>query len=129
MRYPSMGLLLRPTCNRASSMLPALARMLLVSAGLLTLPGCVRWKDASGTRHMLVVGLGVVSTQDSKPEAARVTRAHVVGVAADREGVMAGMSERFITSVPANAEDVRIEASHRPFAPIRVEVQKAQPQP
>lgn len=99
---------------------------LLVSLALAGGAGCCSWSDKSGTRHVLIVGIGVVSINDSKPAAATVTRAHALGVTADQGGVGAGYSSRFTTSVPAGAEDVRIEASQRPFAPIKVEVQKAQ---
>lgn len=87
--------------------------------------GC-SWTDQSGTRHVVIVGLGVVSVNDAKPSAATVTRTQALGVAADQGGIMAGYSSRFATTVPDSAEDVRIEASQRPFAPIYVEVQKAQ---
>lgn len=86
-------------------------------------PGC-SWTDRSGTRHVLIVGVGVVSVNNSKPSAATVTRANALGIAADQGGVAAGYSSRFTTSVPEGAEDVRIEASQRPFAPIHIEVQK-----
>jgi hypothetical protein len=88
--------------------------------------GCVSWKDHSGTRHTLVIGIGVVSVNDSKPTAATVTRAHTMGIAVDANGLTAGYSARFTTAVPDNAEDVRIEASERPFQPITIEVQKTQ---
>lgn len=88
--------------------------------------GCCSWTDISGTHHLIVVGIGIVSVNNSKPTAATVTRANVLGVAADQGGVTAGYSSRFTTAVPNGAEGVRIEASQRPFAPIKVEGQKYQ---
>ena len=88
--------------------------------------GCLAWTDKSGTHHMVVVGLGVMSVNNSKPTAASVTRLQMLGLAAGEEGVVAGYSSRFTTAVPDGAEDVRIEASQRPFAPIKIEVQKTQ---
>ena len=88
--------------------------------------GCCSWTDKSGTHHLIVVGIGIVSVNNSKPAAATVTRANVLGLAADQGEVTAGYSSRFSTAVPDGAEDVRIEASQRPFAGINVEVQKTQ---
>lgn len=85
--------------------------------------GC--WTDKSGTHHMVILGVGVVSMNDSNA-AATVTSTRALGVVAGPGGVTAGYATSFITAVPAGAEDVRIEASQRPLAPIRIEVQKAQ---
>ncbi len=93
---------------------------------LLGLTGCCHWTDQSGTSHVLIIGIGMVSVNDSKPAAATVTRIRALGVTAAHGGVTAGYSSQFVTAIPAGAEDVRIEASQRPYSPIRVEVQKAQ---
>lgn len=101
-------------------------RWLLCLVALCAGTGCCHWTDKSGTRHTLIIGVGVVSVNESKPEAACVTRANVLGISADAGGLTAGLSSRFSTSVPDGAEDVRIEASQKPFAPLKIEVQKAQ---
>lgn len=100
-------------------------QLFLCLALLLGLTGCCRWTDKSGTRHTLIIGVGVVSVNESKPEAAQVIRANALGITADAGGVTAGLSSRFTTAVPSGAEDVRIEASQKPFAPIKIEIQKA----
>jgi hypothetical protein len=66
---------------------------------------------------ILVVALSISA-------AGPVTSMHTLGVAADQCGITAGYSSRFTTAVPDGAEDVRIEASQHPFAPIKIEVQK-----
>jgi hypothetical protein len=106
--------------------IPSRAVLILLFPFCLGLPGCCCWTDNSGTRHTLIIGLGVVSVNESKSEAAQVVRANALGVIADAGGFTAGFSSRFTTSVPAGAEDVRIEASQQPFAPLKIEVQKAQ---
>jgi hypothetical protein len=88
--------------------------------------GCCSWTDKSGTRHVLIVGVGIVSVNDSTPTAATVTRAHALGLTADQGGIAAGYSSSFTTAVPAGVEDVRIEASQHPFASINIVVQKTQ---
>jgi hypothetical protein len=103
---------------------PALLSSCLILC--LGLSGCCKWTDKSGTRHTLIIGIGVVSVNESKPEAAQVVRASALGISAGTGGFTAGYSSRFSTSVPAGAEDVRIEASQHPFAPVKIEVQKAQ---
>lgn len=87
--------------------------------------GC-SWTDKSGTHHLLVIGLGVVSVNQTNPTAATVMSTHALGVTASSDGFIAGYSSIFITSVPVGADDVRIEASQRPFAPIKIEVPSAQ---
>jgi hypothetical protein len=98
---------------------------LACSLALLSLAGGCSWHDTSGTRHVVVIGFGVVSVQDSKPRAATVTKANVLGIKADSTGVSAGYSSSFVTAVPDKAEDVRIESSTRPLKPITIEIQKA----
>lgn len=90
------------------------------------LAGCCHWTDKSGTRHTLIIGVGVVSVNESKPEAAQVTRANALGIIADAGGVTVGAASHFTTAVPDGAEDVRIEASQKLFGPVKIEVQKAQ---
>lgn len=101
-------------------------RLLFCQVLLISLPGCCHWTDSAGTRHNLVLGFGVISVNESKPTAVKVTRATIVGLGTDDRGATVGYSSRFSTEVMAGAEDVRIEASQRPFAPIKIEIQKAQ---
>jgi hypothetical protein len=91
--------------------------------------GCCSWTDKSGTRHVLIVGIGIVSVNKSKPAAATVSQTHALGITiSDQTGVDFGIgySSAFVTAVPKGAEDVRIEASQHPFASIKIEAQKAQ---
>ncbi|GAB6142150.1 hypothetical protein JCM14076_28790 [Methylosoma difficile] len=90
----------------------------------LIVAGC-SWTDNSGTYHQLIIGLGIVSVNQANPTAATVTSTKSLGLSADKNGLVAGYLSSFITSVPSNAEDVRIEASQKPFAPIKIEIQKA----
>ncbi len=101
-----------------------IAKLFLCPAMILSVTGC--WTDKSGTHHMLVIGLGLVSVNQTNPAAATVTSMHTLGLIANQSGIVAGYSSSFITAVPDGAEDVRIEASQHPFAPIKIVVQKTQ---
>lgn len=104
--------------------LPTLAKLFCSLALMFCSAGC--WTDQSGTHHTLIIGLGVVSVNQTNPAAATVTSMHTLGMVANQNGLTAGYSANFITSVPDGAEDVRIEASQHLFAPIKIEVQKTQ---
>ena len=60
-------------------MAPSLAIKISVSVLLLMVGGCVPLRNG-GTTHYLVLGVGIVSVNDTNREAARVTRANAVGV-------------------------------------------------
>lgn len=89
----------------------------------LALTGC--WTDRHGTRHTVIIGFGIVGVTPTN-SAATVVSVHCLGLNGSRNGINAGYSSSLTTSVPANAEDVRIETSQHPFAPIKINVQKTQ---
>ena len=88
--------------------------------------GCCRWTDKEGTHHVLIIGAGLVSINNSNPSAATITSKRIVGLAADGNSIAAGYSSSLTTAIPSGAEDVRIEVSKHRFAPLTIEVQKAQ---
>jgi len=86
----------------------------------------VRSRD--GTTHHVIIGIGVVSVNNSRPSAATVTSTHAVGVAMSDTPILnlgIGYSSSLTTAIPDDAEDVRVETSRLPFGPIIVDVQKA----
>jgi len=123
-----------PTSGEYVPALPDLNRRALFAAGalaILILCGCsgvpVRTKD--GTVHHLILGLGVVSVNQSQPAVATVTRSRAIGLSAtDRPSVALGLgySSQTTTLIPAGVEDVHIEMSQRPFGPLHVNVETAE---
>lgn len=95
-----------------------------------SLTGCsgVPIHTKNGTTHYLIIGLGVVSVNHSNQTAAVVTAQHSIGIimsSQPRLNFGAGYSSSLTTLIPDGAQDVRIEASRRPFGPITVDVQSA----
>lgn len=80
-------------------------------------------RGGDGTTHHVVIGLGIVSVNDSA-SAVLVTRTQVLGLnVSDRPGLRlgAGYSSGTTISIAPNAEDVRVEVRQRPGGPIIVE--------
>jgi hypothetical protein len=113
-------------------MRPSFGTLMIVLLWILTISqtGCsgipVRSRD--GTTHHLIIGIGVVSVNNSRPSAATVTATHAVGVSmsdAPALNLQIGYSSSLTTAIPDDAEDVRVETSRLPFGPVIVDVQKA----
>ncbi|MCO5170713.1 MAG: hypothetical protein M9894_30655 [Planctomycetes bacterium] len=99
---------------------------LATAAGLL-LSGCAIPLHAGPTTHHLIIGLGVVSTNET-PHAAVVTNMTAFGISAsDRPGFKfaVGYASSAVVAVPDEAEDVRVEVIQRPFGPLRVTAPRA----
>jgi hypothetical protein len=113
-------------------MRPSLGNLMVVLLWILTISqtGCsgIPVHSRDGTTHHLIIGIGVVSVNNSKPSAAVVTASKAVGVAMSDAPVFnlgIGYSSNLTTAIPDDAEDVRVEASRLPFGPVIVDVQKA----
>lgn len=95
-------------------------------ASLLT--GCIYIPSKTGTGHVLVVGIGVVSVNDRTNQALVATSTHVLGMqVSDQPGLKFGLgyASGVVTTVTDGAEDVRAEISQCPFGPLTITVQNA----
>jgi hypothetical protein len=95
---------------------------------LVATPGCLHIKDADGTTHHIIVGVGVVSVKEAPNRAMTVTSANVVGLyVTDQPGASAclGYSSNLVTTVADGAENIVAEVRRDPFAPLRVETPNA----
>lgn len=98
---------------------------LLVLCLLLLGSGCVPFhKD--GTTHYLVIGVGIVSVNDTNRSAAQVTRANALGVAVTGRGLTAGYLAETSVAIQTN-ENVVIEVKQSPFKPLSVCVPPSSP--
>ena len=82
--------------------------------------GCVPIR-MNGTTHYLVLGIGVVSVNNTNQYAASVTRANVLGAYVSDHGGGIGYSSEQRMMVSTN-EDILIEVSKVPLKPIKVNV-------
>lgn len=87
---------------------------------LLLCSGCVPIKQ-KGTTHYLVLGVGVVSVNNTNKEVAGVSRANVVGFMASERGAKLGYATESTVSVKTN-ENVIVEVTKSPFGPLKVDV-------
>jgi hypothetical protein len=113
-------------------MRPSFVSLMVVLLWILTISqtGCsgIPIHSREGTTHHLIIGIGVVSVNNSRPSAAMITATHAIGVAISNNpnfylGI--GYSSNLTTAIPDDAKDVRVEASRLPFGPVIVDVQKA----
>jgi hypothetical protein len=88
--------------------------------GLLLMVGCIPIRT-SGTTHYLVLGIGVVSVNNTNQYAASVTKANVLGGYVSEHGGGVGYSseQRIMVSTNVNMD---IEVSKVPFKPMKVNV-------
>lgn len=90
--------------------------------GLVTLfiCGCVPIRT-NGTTHYLVVGIGVVSVNNTNQSSALVTKTTVLGGYASENGGGVGYSSQNRIMVNTNA-DIDIEVRSAPFKSMKVNV-------
>jgi hypothetical protein len=94
----------------------------LLGACALPVPG------SGGTTHYVVVGLGVVSVNDTK-NAAIATDSHVLGLqVSSAPGIKfgAGYVSGSVVMIPNNARDVRIAVERSPFGGVTIQVDRAE---
>ena len=82
--------------------------------------GCIPIRT-NGTIHYLVVGIGVVSVNNTNQYAASVTRANILGGYVSERGGGVGYSSEQKIMVRTNA-NIDIEVSKVPFKPLKVNV-------
>lgn len=88
--------------------------------GLLLMVGCIPIRT-NGTTHYLVIGLGVVSVNNTNQYAASVTKANVLGGYVSDHGGGVGYSSEQRIMVNTNV-NMDIEVSKVPFKPMKVNV-------
>jgi hypothetical protein len=110
------------TADKHYSMLLLLFSLLIFFSGCISIPG------KNGTKHYLIVGLGIVSVNDSQIPAVIATDAHTLGISiSDQPGLKlaVGYSSSTVVSIPDEADDVRVEVSKIPGSPIVIDVPSA----
>lgn len=82
----------------------------------------------NGTSHHLIIGIGVVSVNDSTNNSVVITDTSALGLTVtDRPGLKLGLgyASSFVLSVPDNAADVRVEVTKNMFGPMMINVPSA----
>lgn len=84
--------------------------------------GCLSWHSADGTRHTLILGIGLVSTKEAPDGSATALRANTLGLAVrpPHGGVVLGYQSLHVTSIPPEWEGL-IQVNAAPGQPLIVE--------
>lgn len=102
----------------------------LFSSALLC-SSCLSWKSADGTRHTLIVGLGLVSTKNSPDDSATAIRSHTLGMAvrtgSTNPGLALGYESLQLTEISPKWEGI-VGVSAIPGQPLIVDAYKPEPQ-
>ena len=93
---------------------------IFAAAALILMVGCIPIRT-NGTTHYLVLGIGVVSVNNTNQYAASVTKANVLGGYVSEHGGGIGYSSEQRIMVSTNA-GMDIEVSKVPFKPLKVNV-------
>lgn len=92
----------------------------VAALGMLLISGCIPIRT-SGTTHYLVIGIGVVSVNNTNQVSAQVTRATMLGGYVTDSGVGVGYKSSNQIMVNTNS-DMDIEVSSVPFEPLTVNI-------
>jgi hypothetical protein len=95
---------------------------------LLAFDGCVSIPGKNGTRHHLIIGVGIVSVNESPAQAVVATDSHALGISISEQAGLKfalGYSSSTVVSVADGADDVRVEVSKVPGGPLIVDVPAA----
>lgn len=90
--------------------------------GMLFMVGCIPIRN-SGTTHYLVIGIGVVSVNNTNQAVAQVTKANILGGYVSERGAGVGYSAMTRIEVNTNS-DMSIEVSSVPFHQVIVKINK-----
>ena len=103
---------------------------LLLVALITCSSGCLSWHSADGTRHTLILGIGLVSTKEAPDRSATALRAHTLGLALrpPNGGLVLGYQSLHVTAIPPEWEGV-IQVNSTPGHPLTVEGHAPKPQP
>ena len=93
---------------------------MFVAAGLILMVGCVPIRT-NGTTHYLVIGIGVVSVNNTNQYSAAVTKTTVLGGYVSENGGGVGYSSKNQIMVRTNA-NIDIEVMSVPFKSMKVNV-------
>ncbi len=99
----------------------------LIPLGLGNCSG-LKIKGGNGETYYLILGLGLVTTNDTQKNALVATDSHSLGlIVSNRPGVKLalGYSESTVVTVAPGAKDVRAEISKKPGGPLIVEIPSA----
>ena len=107
----------------------ALWLIFLTSFALLS--GCISWSSADGTRHTLVLGLGLVSTKTAANQSATVIRSNTLGLAirggGPSRGLVLGYQSLQQTSISPDWQGVA-QVTSAPGQPLTLEGHASIPQ-
>ena len=82
------------------------------------------WVGKDGTRHSLVLGIGILSTKEQVSGAAMVTKTSVLGLAMQANpamrGLIVGYSESLLTQIPPRWEG-HLSISKSSGKPLRIQ--------
>lgn len=92
----------------------------LMLVGMLLISGCIPIRT-NGTTHYLVVGIGIVSVNNTNQAIAQVTKSSVLGGYVTEHGGGVGYSSINQIMVNTNS-DVDIEVNSVPFKQLKVNV-------
>jgi hypothetical protein len=95
-----------------------------LGALLLLLAGCVPFQS-NGTKHIVVVGFGIVSLPLTNAPNTRVTKSQAIGlIVSDQPGTRVGLgySSSTVIQVSTN-QNILVEVSDRPGQPLKVKTQ------
>ncbi len=70
---------------------------------------CASWQSADGTRHTLILGVGLVSTKSAPGHAATAVRSHILGLTVQgspHAGIVVGYQSLQQTVIPSEWEGV-----------------------
>src|ERR1035437_4389982 len=95
-------------------------RAIFAAFGLILMVGCIPIRT-NGTTHYLVIGIGVVSVNNTNQYAASVTKATVLGGYVSERGGGIGYSSQDRILVNTNT-DIDIEVKSVPFKSMKVNV-------
>jgi hypothetical protein len=95
-------------------------RAIFAAVAMILMVGCIPIRT-NGTTHYVVLGIGVVSVNNTNQYAASVTKANVLGGYVSEHGGGIGYSSEQRIMVSTNAS-MDIEVSKVPFKPLKVNV-------
>ncbi len=86
--------------------------------------GCLSWTAADGTRHTLILGLGLVSTKEAPDQSATAMRCQTLGLAvctgSPHGGLVLGYQSLHQTQISPEWQGV-VQVSATPGQPLTVE--------
>lgn len=99
------------------------SRVFALGLGLLLLSsgGCISWHSKDGTRHTLILGLGLVSTRETEDAGAVALRAAALGmtVRPPQGGLILGYHRLQYTAIPPGWEGI-VQVDATPGQPLTV---------